>query len=158
MASSRAGPAWPTWLFFMVDEGRATNVICLDFSNTFDTVPHSILFSKLERYGFDGWTVWWMRVVRPYSGSAQWLHVQMEMSDTWCPSGVGTGSAALYHLHQWHQCGVFSLLQKHSSKSVLNKGYSHTSLDRTMKLRHLPLKEPIAMLEYLRRLQSCLYV
>ena len=40
-----------------MDNCRATDVICLNFSKAFDIVAQNIILSKLERYGFDGWTV-----------------------------------------------------------------------------------------------------
>ncbi|GAB0178392.1 mitochondrial enolase superfamily member 1 [Grus japonensis] len=43
-----------------VDEGRAVDVVYLDFSKAFDTIFHNILISKLRKCGLDEWTVRWV--------------------------------------------------------------------------------------------------
>jgi len=44
-----------------VDEEKAVDIIYLDFSKAFDTVPHSILLEKLAARGLDGYTVHWIK-------------------------------------------------------------------------------------------------
>ena len=44
-----------------MDEGKAVDVVFLDFSTSFDTVPHSILLDKLSNCGMSGFTVHWMK-------------------------------------------------------------------------------------------------
>ncbi|KAK4809003.1 hypothetical protein QYF61_024984 [Mycteria americana] len=44
-----------------VDEGKAVDVVYLDFSKAFDTVSHSILLEKLAAHGLDGCTLRWVK-------------------------------------------------------------------------------------------------
>jgi len=48
--------AVPSW----IDEGRAVDVVYLDFSKAFNTVSHDILLGKLRNCGLDEWSVRWI--------------------------------------------------------------------------------------------------
>ena len=45
----------------LVDEGKAVDVVYLDFSKAFDTISHSILQEKLAAHGLDRCTLCWVK-------------------------------------------------------------------------------------------------
>jgi len=44
-----------------VDEGKAVDVVYMDFSKAFDKVPHGRLLQKIQRHGIEGDSAVWIR-------------------------------------------------------------------------------------------------
>jgi len=73
------------------DEGKAVDVINLDFSKAVDTISHSILLEKLAVHGLDGCTLCWVK--NWLNGQAQRVVVNGVISSWWqVMSGVLQGS------------------------------------------------------------------
>ncbi|KAK4830006.1 LOW QUALITY PROTEIN: hypothetical protein QYF61_008176 [Mycteria americana] len=71
-----------------VDEGRAVDIVYLDFSEALNTACCKSLVKKMMRYGPDEQTVRWVEnwLNGPECGD-QWHEVQMEVSHSWCIPG-----------------------------------------------------------------------
>ena len=91
-----------------IDKGYPVDVICLDFSKAFDTVPHRRLISKLTAHGITGKTNRWiehwltLRRQRVYISGAEsdWQKVISGVAD--CTTGINTRTNVICYLYKRH--------------------------------------------------------
>ena len=88
----------------LVDEGKAVDVVYLDFSKAFDTVTYSILLQNLAVRGLDRHALVWVR--NWLKGQAQRAVVNgvksswRAVTSEWCFPGVGAGACPLQYLYR----------------------------------------------------------
>ena len=98
----------------LADEGKAVNVVYLDFSKAFDAVPHNILVEKLAAHGLDGGTLLWVK--RWLDGRAQRAVVN-GVKSSWQPVMSGVPRACY-----WGSFYLTSLL------TILTRGWGAPSV------------------------------
>ena len=88
-------------IYEMYEEGRAVDIIYLDFQKAFDKVPHRKLLNKVESHGISGhihrWISDWLcdckqRVV--------WKILRLAQRFKWSASGLSIRSHTLSNIYQ----------------------------------------------------------
>lgn len=78
-----------------MDEGKAVDVVFLDFSKAFDTVPHSILLDKFSSCGISRFRVHWVKTW--LKACSEWGYIWLLPVISSIPQGSILGTV-LFHI------------------------------------------------------------
>ena len=85
-----------------VDEGKAVDIVYIDFQKAFDKVPHRRLLAKVRACGVTGqitnWIANWLSG-RKQSG-CEWKDVLLGGCKSWGTSGISRQTITIHYLHQ----------------------------------------------------------
>jgi len=105
-----------------VDDGLTNAILFIDLKNTFDTIDHRILLSKLELYGFKGASI---NLFRDFSGRTQVTVINNVNSETsFLRCGVPQGSFVgpllfLLYINELPNCNLLSDVRMYADDTNL---------------------------------------
>jgi len=82
-----------------LDQEYGVDVVYLDYSKAFDSVPHNRLLSKLEAYGIRGNILLWLSNFlssRLQRVAVKWLFVRLGQCFKWCTPGIHPWAITFY--------------------------------------------------------------
>ena len=87
-----------------LDMRQTINLLILDFSKAFDTMPHRRLLHKIQHYGVEGLTNKCLFMVMPAKTESRTrrLFIWRILSHIRRPPGYGTGPFDVSDLRKWH--------------------------------------------------------
>ena len=85
----------------MYEEGRAVDIICLDFQKAFDKVPHRKLLNKVESHGISGHIHLWISdwLCDRKQSCFEWKILRLGHRFKWSTSGLSIRSHTLFDIY-----------------------------------------------------------
>ena len=86
--------------FTQIEAGNEVAAVFFYLTKAFDSVPHSLLLSKLEDSGLEPYTLKWISDYLTNRSQSQWHLIPKPACDIWCPPGFCCGASSFSYICQ----------------------------------------------------------